>query len=472
MEETIGLRENPNIKTIRLMYLLEDSSEKEVIKEFFRFIGCIVYDSPVRSQKDLDKVIKEDPWHDVDIVINLNQLTNGIPTERTKRVFLTSDLDNLEWEVSDVSEEVSHAQTKKEFHRRVIECLIDNIWDEQINQQNSVKKINELFFENNLFSYLQMKRAFRVINMGEVLGDRLGSNLIPVDDTIISEYIGKMLNSLWAIYIALKTENEQHDQSTVYSIYASVNAARKIREIFKALHGIPKEKSEAVVSVEAETLLNMLSEVYEKDPDYYGVFFLSAYVCQSDFSLSIRAGDYYNKVLEKCQNTQFFRGFVEYALGSYYEKVWKNRAKAYQLYESAAKKDPECYQARFKLGCYKYNENCYVEAIDYFQESLEIIISDTEFSWENIPLKRVQYIFKIYFWMAQIAQRMGNNGKMIDNLQRAKVAAEIFKSNLSLRKVLDPEDAEVVQKYHEKSTATQLLLRLIKEREDILGIHA
>ena len=74
--------------------------------------------------------------------------------------------------------------------------------------------------------------------------------------------------------------------------------------------------------------------------------------------------------------------------------------------------------------------------------------------------------------MAQIAQRMGNNGKMIDNLQRAKVAAEIFKSNLSLRKVLDPEDAEFVQKYHEKSTATQLLLRSIKEREDILGIHA
>ena len=113
------------------MYLLEDSSEKEVIKEFFRFIGCIVYDSPVRSQKDLDKVIKEDPWHDVDIVINLKQLTNWIPTERTKRLFLIYDLDNLQWKSSDASEEVSHARTKKESHRRVIEYLIDNIWNEQ-----------------------------------------------------------------------------------------------------------------------------------------------------------------------------------------------------------------------------------------------------------------------------------------------------------------------------------------------------
>ena len=60
------------VSTLRLLYPVESAPVKEVLKEFFRLIGCIFCEVPVRSEQDAEKELRECGGTEVDIVLNLD----------------------------------------------------------------------------------------------------------------------------------------------------------------------------------------------------------------------------------------------------------------------------------------------------------------------------------------------------------------------------------------------------------------
>ena len=62
-----------SVSTIRIIRFFEDAAEKEYIREFFRFVGCIVFDSLIDER--LDARWEQNLWPDseengVEVVLN------------------------------------------------------------------------------------------------------------------------------------------------------------------------------------------------------------------------------------------------------------------------------------------------------------------------------------------------------------------------------------------------------------------
>lgn len=476
MEDNLS---QPNIKTIRLIYSLHDAAEKEVIKEFFRFVGCLVYDMPIRSQNVFDNLVLEDPWHDVDIILNLYDYSPlWKSTSRTKRVFLTYHLEKQkgtrEYIWKNPKEKENTAATKKKLNQQIFEHLIKNIWDDEkfSTQKESLLEINKLYQANDLLVYLQLKRTFKVVNMPEIEGRSSKSNKISITNQVVDNFISKMMNHLWNVYESFSEKRWEKLQS-VYSIYARVNAARKIREIFKLLDEVPHGLCSKVVAIDAKELLHELKRLQDMDSRYYSMFFLSAYICQSDPTLNLQAGKFYETVLKNIATIggiSEFEAFVVYHLGAYSEKQWRDFDDAFHNFSKAAQLDPECYQARFKLGCHKVRQNRYVEAIEDFSRVIDILSPQSVSEWKAIPLKRLQYIYKSYIWMADIAEQyLGSLEKASYYLSHAAVVAEAYTRNDCIQKMLDEDDIKDVNKYHFESVPVGFLWNLLMRRANVLG---
>ncbi len=62
--------EEQNIKTIRILRTTQAADVKEMVKEFFRFIGCLVHDIPVQARiQDVAQILNEPTKHDVDLIL-------------------------------------------------------------------------------------------------------------------------------------------------------------------------------------------------------------------------------------------------------------------------------------------------------------------------------------------------------------------------------------------------------------------
>ncbi len=182
--------------------------------------------------------------------------------------------------------------TKQAKIRSVIDVLIDNIWNDPLDtkKQTSLHQINELYYQCELFHYLQMKRTFRVANMNEVL--KLGANHY---DIPYKPYIDRMLRAFYGFRVHLISLQPK----TVYSIYAATNAARKIREIYSVLsENSEYRRRKAVPTVEVGVLLRELNGIYQSDPKYAGMYYLAAYLCQGDENRILDAYNYYRQARE------------------------------------------------------------------------------------------------------------------------------------------------------------------------------
>lgn len=451
-----------NIKTIRIIRDVAATAEKEMIKDFFRMVGCLFYDQPVFGDEQIDSVNLQKASPDVDIILNYKGSTEKIHYAK-KTINLIFQLDDRTW--GEDREQLHQESSRKELNKKVINYLIDRIWDDSINA-DSLKRINELYSTSNLNHILQMKRAFRVARMPEILGYDAKPYQIPLSDEIVSDYIKHMLESLYAIYTGID------DNDSVYSIYTRVNAARKIREIFNSLEEIPDSLIEQIVPCNSKFLLDELDKLKNLDDGFLGVFFLSAYVCQSDSSIILNAHYHYedmvNAIAKETQVEDIFYAFMIHQMGIYNEKIWRNEENAFYYFQQAAQLDRNCYQARFKVASYLARQGQYTKAVQEFQEVINIILMghDPEnLKWANIPLKGIQYIYKAYIWMANIAEHYyGSSGTAVIYLSMAVEAAEAYTKNECLSKILDENERNTVMKYHKRSAPVFLLWELLENR--------
>lgn len=539
------------IMAIKIFYEPEAAAEKEIVKEFFRYVGCLVMDTPMTVAQMLnnyekhekfsssgkaqtaylflnDNIQKESNNFSISENESLNrgeEPSNGEThlrenvlhskkaecldandTSSTKNKFWvtfnikqkklivngkektavglegTSREENPNNELEEHKQEKNQNTKKAGFEQKAIECLINYIWksdeksDENIKldmerNRQSLKSVNERFWKNELFPYLQIKRTFRVVNMGEVLA--LGTRHYDIPD---DKFIEDMANA----FAKMANECKESDVSvSVYSIYAYVNSYRRIREICNSLG--PNSENRLKISKMMKSvpkLLNELNGIYQISQNYVAMYYMAAYLCQSDprymldaYEYFIDAGQYVN------DETDEFSAFGVYQLGRYEKQVLNKPEIAFEYYKKAANLNKRCYQAVFQEACYYVSKNKYDLAEKEFGHMIAIISENLELEdvpyknaeileqsdWAKLSLKETQYIFKAYIWLAKLALMKYGESAIGIYIRRALSAAIAYLNSPMLKKCCDTKSYEAIEAYHEKGVSVRALFFVLRD---------
>lgn len=460
------------IRTIQIVHPFVSASEAEFLKEFFRFLGCLVYDRPLSQAQNVESISQSDA------VIFLNcpvesqyGFSSGSICVYLSFEFSAQDSDSYVWKTIEGNTLVSkEAHSKAALESQVLEHLISKIWKDFALDAKCIQKVRELYLANNLYPLLQYKRAFRVLRMGEAIDANIGISKIMPESVIV-----EMLRSFWCVYAVLRSkqhlsaqetlpEGNDEDGRSVYGIYACVNAGRCLRQVCLVLRYLPDDnldcdgekeglsQEEARFTIcDAQTLVEQLKFLLAKDKSFLTAYLLAASISKTSRDLEFAAREYYSYILAQTHPSDIYYAFIQYELGNYHEKIGGNISAAVQYFKQALAQDDNCFQAQYKVSCYDARAGRYQEAEIGFMRVIKILFcgrdSDTAANWEQLSLKRTQYAFKSYIWLAKIAYNYYRSTAMVTEwISKAFQAAKMYQASWLLRRSVDfagePEQEE------------------------------
>lgn len=486
-----------SILTIQLVHPFESASEAEFLKEFFRFVGCLVYDRPLAQIRNTQSISQSDA------VIFLNcpvegqyGLSSGSMCAYLFFEFAAQDKSAYEWKKLQDNILVSNqAQSKAELESQIIQYLIDQIWKDSPLDAKCIQEVCELYLANNLYPLLQYKRALRVLRMGEAIDANIAISKITPEPFIV-----EMLRSFWRVYAVLRkgqrlyaqepsSQANEQDGRSVYGIYACVNAGRSLRQVCLVLRYIPNDKLDCVfcergLSSEearfticsAQDLIKQLKFLLAKDESFLTAYLLAASISKTSRDLEFAAREYYSYILTKTHPSDIYYAFIQYELGSYYEKIGGNISAALQYFKQALAQDDNCYQAQYKVSCYDARAGRYQEAEAGFIRVIKILFcgrdSDTTSNWKQLSLKRTQYAFKSYIWLAKIAyNHYRSTAMVVEWVSKAFQAAKMYQASWILRHSIDFSGVPDEEDYSAQKPQEITLERGLKEWAILQGYH-
>ena len=162
-------RKDGNIKSIRLIRTKEAAAEKEFLKEFFRGIGCSVNDAICVSKKEMQGEQEQESLFDVSLVLYHEALPEQLQDK--KGIHFAFNLKKGFFCLENQQCITTGTNTVCGFEEKALEELIKAIWSRpnEAMIQTSIQKISAAFCQQKLFPYMQVKKTFRIVNMGEVL---------------------------------------------------------------------------------------------------------------------------------------------------------------------------------------------------------------------------------------------------------------------------------------------------------------
>ena len=454
------------IRTIQIVHPFESASEAEFLKDFFRFLGCLVYDRPLSQTWSVESISQSD------VVIFLNypvgsqySFFSGSICIYLRFEFSSQGSESYVWEAIEENEpEPKKVHSKAELESQVLAYLIRRIWQDSAPDSECIQKVRELYLANNLYPLLQYKRAFRVLRMGEAIDANIGISKITPEPVVV-----EMLRAFWCVYAVLRKqqrlsgqeplpqENDE-DGRSIYGIYACVNAGRCLRQVCLVLRYLPDDTLDCDAGKEglspeearfticgAQTLVKQLKFLLAKDKSFLAAYLLAASISKTSRDLEFAAREYYSYILAQTHPSDIYYAFIQYELGNYYEKIGGNIDAAMKYFNLALAQDSNCYQAQYKVSCYDARAGRYQEAEIGFMRVTKILFcgrnSDKAANWQQLSLKRTQYAFKAYIWLAKIAYNYYRSTAMVTEwVSKAFQAAKMYQASWLLRRSVDFAD--------------------------------
>lgn len=477
----------PNLM-VRIIRSIEDSAEKEYIKEFLRFIGCFFSDIAVEDNIPYnwnDALVPSAEENTVDVVINCPEEDRYYQECRRlgiKRLYCSFSFHTRAAQVTDVQQmnPPKKGATKKDARQQILRHLIEYMWKEDPETEKQVLNIANLYLgtqKGELFYFLQAKRCLRVLTMGEVLKDPNAQ----VTSIPMLPYIESCLSALWEVYVGLEGCTDS------YSTYARINAGNMILEIITKLYDSewPRLRSIAANGKCLEiprpfSLLQQLQELLGRDPRFVSAYLLMANVYKRSGAPEEAEAMCYQKMLELVPNKQSGHAFVWYRSAYYYEKKLMDVDTALKHYQEAVRLNPSCYQALFKLGYYAAAANRFNEAEELLNRTIQAIFrgrstdpnEDGEYrNWLSLSLKDSQYVYKAYMLLARIALNRNQEYTLKSHIGRACMAATRFDEATLIRHISAANDQQFKDflAYHQWSTPVWAMWQVLKPwSEDIV----
>lgn len=433
------------IGMLQVIRSVNDALLNEILMEYFCLIGCLYYDQPCGSTSQtlscVNRYAAQKGFYNI-----LIQSPNGLPAKSLPGDFIKDGYEEDAAEKKYVLvgrrnsviylryQGIPDDGVRSSFFRDVIDQLIEALWSSQPNGDELVRQLKciaELYFDYDLFSYMQSRRALRAIRPGEIIATDRKKGKVPIEKET-SDYLAKMILSFNKVRNVLR-EEFSHAPS-IYVRYAQVTLARKNNDLYNLLERLPTVDADSLCSMKKRNgtklfvkedlnvsfydpyvLLQDLWASEGADANYPGIYFLSASLCLSETALESSAPKYLRRLLKATEDVPLVSAFAYYIYGSYLSSTRNNWDAGVIYFRKALQANPLDYRAQYKLGVYAASQKNAEGAIHEFMKTAKTIVSSlcgkdsVEKISKNISSRGIPYLFKAYCYIWLLANHYSSN---------------------------------------------------------------
>lgn len=409
-----------DIQTICLFRRKEADSWSVFLLEFFKLIGCIVYDC-VWSAKDEDefkKVLYED--YDIIILWDLLPDTEGKLRNwaKDKNSGDKDGTENKEIQLIPVNGEVSEENVQRQdfimFTSANCKCylklLIDKIWNGTENKDISF--LGEAYIRSRLFFYCYNKGNLKFVQEYYPLNGKDGRIAEKRKLACLSIY-----NQYAECYNDLMKYAEESTDLSYYYKYALVN----IRYELNSIRSLGADRT----IFYTDQLLKQAERIKRAHPDEIRIHFLVAKICKDDDSYLWEAEFHFLRCINKffSQYRECRAGdFLYYQFAKYYEKSRKENEKAAEYYQMAKEVNNQSYRAIYKLAKAEEQKKNYLVSNNLANDIIHVVLNGYKIR-ELMPKQQI-YIYKCYVLLGDIFVHTEQYDLAVISYRRALKVAE------------------------------------------------
>ena len=263
------------IQAVQIYYEHPFGAEREVLREFFSFVGCLVKTTMMPVETILEK-------HKSLVNPESERITHLFLTDRPPKGIALSKNEMwcsfriLKRELTINGKAILHNADQKisaeQFEKTALDAIIRQIWKDEGAETQSLLHINAAFWQFDLFAFLQIKSTFQALKVGELMTLPMrGHYYLPE-----AVYLNKMADAF--INMAKQCNVEL---GSIYAVYAYVNVQQHLRELLTLLEAYTPLRIKLYAAVEpVQELLSELNKIYRVDSDFVSMYCLAATLCE------------------------------------------------------------------------------------------------------------------------------------------------------------------------------------------------
>lgn len=444
------------IQAVQIYYEHPFGAEREVLREFFSFAGCLVKTTMIPVETMLEK-------HNSLVNLGSERITHLFLTDRPPKGIALSK--NEMWcsfrELTINKKEIlCNADQKistEQFEKAALDVIIRRIWKNDEAETQSLLYINAAFWQLDLFAFLQIKSTFQALKMGELMALPMrGHYYLPE-----AVYLNKMADT----FINMAKQCSV-GPSSIYSVYAYVNAQRHLRELLASLEAHAPLRTKLYAAVEpVQKLLSELNKIYRIEPNFVSMYCLAAALCEGQAQFALDARPYLRDAIEHAPEElkPFTAGiYLRYEVSE--KQTHPDNERALQCFKKALQLDENYYPAIFQIACFCALDKKYTEAKIGFRKVAFFIQGNYNHrDWRDFSLEEVLYVFRCYIWLAKLALIEGRESSIGVPIAAAKNTAIVFTKTPILEKCCSIEHYGEAKNYHQGSITARAVLTVLRD---------
>lgn len=448
------------IQAVQIYYEHPFGAEREVLREFFSFVGCLVKTTmiPVETMLEKHNSLVNSGSERITHLFLTDQQPEGIVLSKNEmwcsfRISKRELTINRKAILRNADQKISTEQ----FEKAALDVIIRCIWKNEEAEAQSLLYINAAFWQLDLFEFLQIKSTFQALKMGELMALPMrGHYYLPE-----AVYLNKMADT----FINMAKQCSV-GPSSIYSVYAYVNAQRHLRELLASLEAHAPLHIKLYAAVKpVQELLSELNKIYRVDPDFVSMYCLSATLCEGQAQFALDARPYLRDAIEHApEELKPFTAGIYMRYGVSEKQMHPDNERALQCFKKTLQLDENYYPAIFQIACLCAIDKKYTEAKIGFRKVAFLIQGNYNHrDWRDFSLEEVLYVFRCYIWLAKLALIKGGESSIGVPIAAAKNTAIVFTKTPILEKCCSIEHYGKAKNYHQGSITVRAVLTVLRD---------
>lgn len=448
------------IQAVQIYFEHPFGAEREVLREFFSFAGCLVKTTmmPVETMLENHKSLVNSGSERIAHLFLTDRSPEGIPLSKNE---MWCSFRILKQELTINKKAILHNADQKisteQFEKAALDVIIRRIWKDEEAETKSFLYINAAFWQLDLFEFLQIKSTFQALKMGELMVLPMrGYYYLPE-----AVYLNKMADA----FINMAKQCSV-GPSNIYAVYTYVNAQRHLRELLASLEAHAPLRTKLYAAVEpVQKLLSELNKIYRIEPNFVSMYCLAAALCEEQAQFALDARPYLRDAIEHApEELKPFTAEIYLRYGLSEKQIHPDNERALQCFKKALQLDENYYPAIFQTACLCALDKKYTEARIGFRKVVFLIQGNYNHrDWRDLSLEEILYVFRCYIWLAKLALIEGGESSIGVSIALAKNTAIVFAKTSILEKCCDIEHYGKAKSYHQGSITVRAILTVLRD---------
>ena len=448
------------IQAVQIYFEHPFGAEREVLREFFSFAGCLVKTTmmPVETMLEKHKSLVDLESKRIAHLFLTDRSPEGIALSKNE---MWCSFRILKQELTINKKAILHNADQKisaeQFKKAALDVIIRRIWKNDEAETQSLLCINAAFWQLDMFEFLQIKSTFQALKIGELMALPMrGHYYLPE-----AIYLNKMADA----FINMARQCSM-GPSSIYAVYAYVNAQRHLRELLTSLEAHAPLRTKLYVAVEpVQKLLSELNKIYRIETNFVSMYCLAAALCEGQAQFALDARQYLRDAIEHApEELKSFTAGIYLRYGVSEKQMHPDNERALQCFKKALQLNENYYPAIFQIACLCAIDKKYTEAKIGFRKATLLIQGNYNHrDWRDFSLEEVLYVFRCYIWLAKLALIEGGESSIGISIALAKNTAIAFVKMPILEKCCSIEHYGEAKNYHQGSITARAVLTVLRD---------